>query len=148
VTKKISWRPGDVIEYEDNKPRTEIARITSYVGGDNAPNTWAADWSPSILARRLRDNETVELTERQIRGRADVIAATAALAQVPLSMRFRHVTQGDHVHVDVFTGPPGATLANAGKLVMRQDEWTTFVLAMTSLGSILPTLDVSFVERE
>jgi hypothetical protein len=142
VTKKISWRVGDVIEYEDKKPRTEIARIVGHVDSESR------SWNPSVSARRLRDNEPVELTEREITGRADVIAATAALAHAPLSMRFRHVTQGDHVHVDVFTGPPGATLANAGKLVMRQDEWMTFVLAMTSLGSILPAFDVSFVEHD
>lgn len=148
MTKRISWRVGDVIEYADREPRIEIAKITSYVGGDRAPNTWSPDWSPSILAKRLRDGETVELTQREIIGRADVISATAAMAQTPLSMRFRHVTLGDHVHVDVFAGPPGATLANSGKLVMRQDEWMTFTLAMASLGAILPTFDVSFVEGE
>ena len=143
MTKKISWRPGDVIAFEDRLPRIEIGRVLK-------SEERAQDWhiASPLVVRRIRDNETVEVREDEIVGRADVIAATAALAHAPLSMRFRHVTQGDHVHVDVFTGPPGATLANAGKLVMRQDEWTTFVLAMTSLGSILPTLDVSFVERE
>jgi hypothetical protein len=145
VTKKISWREGDLIEYEDRLPRIEIGRVLK-LKSEERPKNWRI--ASPLVVRRIRDNETVEVREEEITGRADVIAATAALAHAPLSMRFRHVTQGDHVHVDVFTGPPGATLANAGKLVMRQDEWTTFVLAMTSLGSILPTLDVSFVERE
>lgn len=49
-------------------------------------------------------------------------------------IKFREDTRGSHVHIDVFVGPDEEHLANAGRLVFREDEWSKLRDAVTAFG--------------
>lgn len=148
TTAKRDYREGDWVRFRI--PSCEaVGRISSV----QAPDEWRSRDPLASIERRTHyvvrqpNGESTRIADDKVIGVADVVAAVAALAVRPLSLRFRYQTLGEHVHATLFVGKPGCTLANSGKLVFRSDEWTSFTMAMQLVGQVSQQVDVDFVEE-
>jgi len=63
-----------------------------------------------------------------------------------ITIKFRWRARGAHVHLDVFVGPRGHTLAKAGTLVLYPPEMRA--LAKTLEDGAIATPDVEIVWEE
>lgn len=69
-----------------------------------------------------------------------------------LSVLFRGITKGGHVHIGVFAGPDRENRAKAGDIVLRVEEWAVVREALTrrdakglvtiEVADPVPTVDV------
>jgi len=151
TTAKRDYREGDWVRF--SVPNSEAVGQISSVQTPNL-DSWERDPLSRSRDRRTHyvvrqpNGECTRIPDHMVIGVADVVAAVAALAIRPLSLRFRFRVLGDHVHATLFVGKPHFTLANSGKLVFRTDEWGSFVAAMQLVGQISQQVDVDFVSEE
>jgi hypothetical protein len=57
---------------------------------------------------------------------------------MPIEIKLYFDTHAEHTTMKVYVGPAGRTLALAGRLTMRCEEWTAFTAALLSGAPLLP----------
>lgn len=140
------YREGDWVRYTVD-PCERTARIVAV--NDREWDLATRDYRPPKYTVETPDGERAVISRKEIVCVADdIVGVIAGLAAMKLSMRFRYRLAGEHVHVTLFTAGREGTLANSGKLVFRETEWTALTMAMRVLASVTPNVDVDFVEGE